>query len=407
MENSTNKIKVGILGHGFIEWGGGIDFIRIISESLVAVDDNIEIHFLFPIAGPNYQTRLQLRRVKKIIYNIIGKSYNLNMTPQSHHLEELVTSISRNTYLHKIDTGMRAIQKISSLNKIDILLPSINPLKNQKIPWIGYLYDYQHAYYPEFFSKEEIASRNIQFKRMLSEASHVIVNAKSVLDDIKKYNPEHQAKIICLPFSAAPKIKWLKLPLIKLDKYRIKDEYFIISNQFWQHKDHITAWHAFALVLKKYPNVQLVCTGETYDYRNPKHFKNLMELADQLKIAHKILILGLINKDEQVGLIRSAIAMIQPSLFEGGPGGGAVYDAVSLGVPCIVSDIKVNRELKEPIVTFFKAGDQKSLAQVMLKKLYNKEIKTATEAEDLIALGVMRRKECGEKLIEIVKNIIK
>lgn len=395
-------MKIGILGHGFMEWGGGIDFLRIVAESLLVADPTVELHFLFPIAGPRYQTRMQLRRLKKIVYKGLGRPYADNKIPNWHHLDNLVSSIGGKSYAHRIDTGMGALRRATKKYQLDVLLPSITPLKNQTVPWIGYLYDYQHAYYPEFFTPAEIAARNSQFENMLASASHVIVNAQAVADDIKRFNPEHRAEIVALPFSAAPNPKWLELEPADLKKYGITGPYFIISNQFWQHKDHKTAWHALALVLRQYPDIQLVCTGETHDYRNPNHFSGLMELAEQLGITHRLLVLGLIPKDEQIRLVRSAIAMVQPSLFEGGPGGGAVFDAISLGVPCIVSDIPVNCELNESGVVFFEVGNFSSLAKKMSQVLEKNNSEFYMMPSELIRFGVNRRKNCGLMLIKIL-----
>lgn len=398
-------MKIGILGHGFMEWGGGIDFLRIVAESLLVADPTVELHFLFPIAGPRYQTRVQLRRLKKVVYKSLGRPYADNKAPNWHHLDDLVSSIGSKSYAHRIDTGMRALRQASKKYQLDVLLPSISPLKNQTVPWIGYLYDYQHAYHPEFFTPEEIETRNGQFQDMLASARHVIVNAQAVADDINRFNPGHQAQIIALPFSAAPNPKWLELGPADLEKHGITGPYFIISNQFWQHKDHITAWHALALVLRQNPDVELVCTGETHDYRNPDHFSNLMHLAEQLGITHRLRILGLIPKNEQISLVRSAVAMVQPSLFEGGPGGGAVFDAVSLGVPCIVSDVQVNRELNEPGVAFFKASDSDSLAEKMLNALAKQELRIQPIPTELMALGIDRRRRCGIVLLNAIHSI--
>lgn len=398
--------RIGILGHGFIEWGGGIDFLRLVAGSLQAADPSVELHFLFPIAGPRYQTRVQLRRFKKVLYKGLGRPYADNKSPNWRHLDELVSSIGGKTYAHRIDTGMEAIRQASKKYQLDVLLPSISPLKNQTVPWIGYLYDYQHAYYPDFFTPEEIATRNAQFQDMLASASHVIVNAQAVADDIKRFHPEHQAEIIALPFSAAPNPKWLEFEPVDLEKHGITRPYFIISNQFWQHKDHITAWHALALVLRQNPDVQLVCTGETHDYRNPVHFNNLMQLAEELGITHQLKILGLIPKDEQIRLVRSAVAMVQPTLFEGGPGGGAVFDAVSLGVTCIVSNVQVNRELNEPSVTFFKARDPASLAEEMLKALTKRKTHIRPLPAELIDMGLTRRRLCGGTLLNAIESTL-
>jgi glycosyltransferase involved in cell wall biosynthesis len=400
-------MKVGILGNGFIEWGGGIDFLRSVTDSLLVADPNIELHFLFPIEGPRYQTRVQLRRLKRVVYKGLGISYADNKTRNWRHLDELVSSMGGKSYAHRIDTGMGALRRASQKYQLDVLLPSISPLKNQTVPWIGYLYDYQHAYYPEFFTPEEIANRNAQFQDMLASASHVIVNAQAVADDIKRFNPEHQAEIIALPFSAAPNPKWLELGPADLEKHGITCPYFIISNQFWQHKDHITAWHALALVLRQNPEVQLVCTGETHDHRNPNYFISLMKLADELGIQRHLRILGLLAKHEQICLLRNSVALIQPTLFEGGPGGGAVFDAVSLGVPCIVSNIKVNLELNESFINFFKAGDSMSLADKMLKLLNeNHKKECINSAEHLVTLGASRRHLCGNLLLSTINTLV-
>jgi glycosyltransferase involved in cell wall biosynthesis len=399
-------MKVGILGHGFIEWGGGIDFVRMVAESLISADPNLELHFLFPIAGPMYQTRIKLRRLKNKLCKNLGWSFVEIRSVNGQLFDDLVTSIGGNSYAHRIDIGMSALRQATKKYRLDVLLPSISPLKGQDVPWIGYLYDYQHAYYPEFFTPHEIAVRNAQFQGMLKTASHVIVNAKAVAEDIKRFNPEHQADIIALPFSAAPNPKWLEFGPADLEKHGILGPYFIISNQFWQHKDHITAWHGLALVLRQNPDVQLVCTGEKNDYRNPGHFSNLMQLAEKLGIMHQLKILGLIPKDEQIRLICSSVAMLQPSLFEGGPGGGAVFDAISLGVPCIVSDVQVNRELNEPSVTFFKARDPASLAEEMLKALDRKDARARSLPADLIALGTDRRQLCGKALLDTIGSTI-
>ena len=51
--------------------------------------------------------------------------------------------------------------------------------------------------------------------------------------------------------------------------------------------------------------------------------------------------------------ISNAKAVLQPTLFEGGRGGGAGPLALSLGTPCILSDINVNLELKGQYGTIF------------------------------------------------------
>jgi glycosyltransferase involved in cell wall biosynthesis len=111
----------------------------------------------------------------------------------------------------------------------------------------------------------------------------------------------------------------------------------------------------------------------------------------------RVKILGLIPKRDQIELLKHCCALIQPTLFEGGPGGGAVYDAFSLGVPALVSDIPVNRELPaDESVRFFPAGDAAALAARMTEQLAKSP--PQFERAELLATGRQRRLAAGEVL---------
>ena len=399
-------MKIGILGEGFENWGGGIDFLRIISESIVYADPSVELHFLFSKSEPHYRLKKIFHFFKATLFKAGGRSYKRSIPLDQMHLIDLVNSIDGNVYIHFIDFEMSSLRKVVKKNKIDVLLPAIKPLKGQNVPWIGYLHDYQHAYIPELFSKKEISARCKHFNLMLKEAKHVIINARSVEEDIKRFNPEYKSKIITLPFSASPNKKWFEITPVDLTTFGIAYPYFIMCNQFWQHKDHLTGWKAFAELLEKFPNVELVCTGEPFDHRNPNYFSTLMNQAENLKIKPRLKILGLISKEDQISLLRQSIALIQPTLFEGGPGGGAVFDAVSLGIRSIVSDIPVNRELNESGVVFFEAGNHFSLAKCMLKEVVNFEEYEEDSSKSLMAAGKKRRVLCGRLLLNEISHTL-
>ena len=49
------------------------------------------------------------------------------------------------------------LNEVCEKNGIDVLFPSISVLsKKISTPWIGYVYDFQHKYYPNLFSKRSI-----------------------------------------------------------------------------------------------------------------------------------------------------------------------------------------------------------------------------------------------------------
>lgn len=398
-------MRIGVLGHGFIEWGGGLDFLRLIIGSLAATAQPVDVHLLMPTRGPRLAARRLLRGSWHAVKRLRAEPVGAARTPNACIVSEFVHSPHLRIESHEIDIGSGAIAAAARRLKLDAMLPSVQPLRLPPgLPWLGYIADFQHAHLPRFFSAEEIAARNRNFADMLQRAPAVIVNARAVAEDIRHFLPDHPAQVVPLPFSAAPNPAWFEWNDPPLAKYGITGPYFIICNQFWQHKDHLTAYRALARLSLNFPQVQLVCTGETSDFRNPEHFAMLCREAASLGIASRLHVLGLVPKRDQIALMRAAIAVVQPTLFEGGPGGGSVFDAVSMGISAIVSDVPVNLEIDEPTVSFFKASDEAALAAAMVDRLRSVPVPRA-EPQQLLDAGQQRRRACGETLLNAVQAL--
>jgi glycosyltransferase involved in cell wall biosynthesis len=188
-------------------------------------------------------------------------------------------------------------------------------------------------------------------------------------------------------------------------KYNLPQKYFVISNQFWIHKDHRTAFKALKLLHKNNKNlsdIAIVCTGATHDYRFPKYFCELEAEIKKMGLEEKIFFLGLVDRRDQIEIIKKSIAMIQPTLFEGGPGGGAVYDAISLGVPTIISDIAVNCEIGDIAQNnfYFKTKDAKNLSEKMLFVVNSHLIRPSNE--QLIINNEKNIHNYGSEIVKII-----
>jgi len=357
----------------------------------------LEMHMLVPDG--------QLRPAWVRLYRRLLKK-DLNgpaQRPPASHIEELVNSHGKAVTVHRLAPDRYALARTARRLSLDVLVPSHNALPADfPTPWVGYIADFQHRYLAHLFSEHERRSRDAHFSAMLGRAKTIIVNSRAAAKDALRFHPEGTSKIFHLPFSAAPQSHWLAAPTHVAEKFGVHGRYFLISNQFWKHKDHLTAFAAFASVANVHPEIHLVCTGATEDYRDPHYFSALKEFLRDRNIAQRVHILGMIPKLEQIELMKSSVALVQPTLFEGGPGGGAVYDAVSLGIPCLVSDIDVNRELDEPLVDFFAAGDAASLAAQM-QKIVGQPRRLLADADSLRQRGAERRAACGRVLLESIE----
>lgn len=405
MENES-KMKIGILAHGFMNWTGGIDFLRSVVLSLKAFQPEVQIIFLVPSKGPRVQLYNTIISVLNWITPLIHKGAAQRAIVSDVEVINMISKISKISEVIKIDIGTRALLNVCNKHEIDILLPSIKPLpKDLAVPWIGYLADFQHKYYPEYFSRIERQRRDKWFLKMLDQASSVLVNSNQTRSDASELAQDAKNKLVCLPFNAAPEKEWLSsVGSQKMNAHILKGPFFIICNQFWKHKGYEVALQAFSQFSKSHPNVRLIITGKTLDTRDPTYFGRIEELINNLGLTSRVDILGLVPKLDQIHLLRSSIALIQPTFFEGGPGGGSVYDAVSVGCSCIISDIAVNRELaSESLVTYFKVGDANDLANVMRDQVdfHKNNFKQPAQLEET---GHIRRQACGRVLFVTVEN---
>ena len=101
--------------------------------------------------------------------------------------------------------------------------------------------------------------------------------------------------------------------------------------------------------------------------------------------------------------MKESIAVIQPTLFEGGPGGGSIYDAISLGVPAIISDIPVNREIDSELLRFFPVGSFKELSIAM--EDFAKYPPQRRKAEDLIKEGRLRTSQLRQTILDAIRFV--
>ncbi len=393
---SVRPRRLGLLAHGFTSWGGGLDFLRGIATGLHHAAPSIELHVLAPTRGP----LVTVRSLSDAARGLLRRSTMAAHRPHPDHLERALAGTD--AILHEIDIGQRALNRATARLGLDALLPAIAPQPEASAPWVGYVFDFQHKHLPQFFTDRERALRDRDFRQMLDNASVVIVNARDVAKDIEHFFPKRKARVFALPFSPAPGSEAFSVSIADArQRHRITGPYFIVCNQFWKHKDHATAFKAFATLANKHSELSLVCTGATSDYRFPDYFNELMQQATQNGLANRIRILGLIPKPDQLALIRGAIALVQPTLFEGGPGGGAVYDAIAVGQRSIVSNIPVNTEIDDSSIIFFEAASPPSLATAMEHALALPPMPATTPTE-LIARGAERRRACGQVLLQAI-----
>jgi len=356
---------------------GGVGLLRLVTRGLQAqVGIQTPLQFLYPDACLDRPGTSKLRLAGENILEALGvESFagRSRSSPDVAQVEDWFADQPGPLDFVAHGTKRSALLDAIESREVDVVLPAFRSLGGCfPVPWVGYIFDFQHRYLPQFFSKRERLSRHLSFGRMLRDAPVVIVNARAVRDDVQRFFPGREERVVHLPFAPDARAEWWRVePRAVRDAYGLPPRYFLICNQFWVHKDHRTAIRALAL-LHADPScrdIALVCTGKQEDFRAAGHFERLSQLVKELRLESSVRFLGIVPKLDQMAIVRSAAAVVQPSLFEGGPGGGAANDAVAVGTPVIASDIPVNREIDLGAVSFFTPSRPDALAQRMREAL--------------------------------------
>jgi glycosyltransferase involved in cell wall biosynthesis len=232
------------------------------------------------------------------------------------------------------------------------------PLGRTRVPWIFWVPDVQHRHFPEFFSRFERTLRDMFFKSALRDAALVVTSSAAARDDLLQAYGASATPIRVLHFVASPRVDLSTLPTRA--QLRVPPRYFHLPNQFWKHKNHAVVIEALAQT----PDVVVLATGAKEDYRNPRHYDELMARVRELGLSERFRHLGMVSHEELIALMYHSVAIINPSLFEGWS--STVEEAKSLGKRVLLSDIAVHREQAPARGQFFPANDPTALGALLL-----------------------------------------
>ena len=370
--------KVAFIGEGMCSWDGGLDFLVNIAKVINRYNE-----FQCILILPRYSSGMLLLR----------KMFRKNIVLEKERIDKAIETFSDRCpeipimFYTKIPQKLERykgerLDRFCIRNGIDVVLPVLsNAFPKLRTPWIGYIPDLQEHYFPDFFSDKEINKRILVRQDQLNYSKYILVTSNTVKEDIYKFFPGRKSELFVTPFAPIAAKEYINTSNVDIEKYHLPEKYFIISNQFWMHKSHLTAFEALKALhqLTMYQNIHIVCTGKMDDYRNEDYCKSLLNKVCEMRMEEFIHFLGYIPKCDQIEIMKHSIALIQPTLLEGDPGGCSTYDAISIGVSCILSDIPVNKEAKRcKDVTYFKVQNYQSLKNEMVKVLEKREQNIST-----------------------------
>lgn len=373
------KIKILFDVNGSDAWIGGVYYLRNILYQVCSSDSIMQKCDIIVVYDEKYAD---------IFDRFQGKA-ELQKYPQGNRAERL----------KKISSAAIAVDWIYYYH--DYKFDPLHLLRKKALYWIP---DFQECYYPDFFSKEEIRKRTKQAKQIVASGHPLILSSNSCREDFLKYYGQNYTNIFVVPFVSAIEDEVRVASRMDkndiVNKYDLQNKrYVMVSNQFWQHKNHATVFQAIAEANKReiLNDLYFVFTGNLDDNRNREYIDTLRTIIKENGLEEKIRILGFISRKDQLALMIGAELIIQPSLFEGW--GTVVEDCKVLDKTIVLSDIPVHKEQKNDKCHLFKANDPCDLLRVLQFALENR-------TKDDIEKGISNMKKDATAYGHRIENLI-
>jgi glycosyltransferase involved in cell wall biosynthesis len=201
--------------------------------------------------------------------------------------------------------------------------------------------------FPHQFRKKDLYTLVNWTKRSVKQASHIFTISQFSKKEIE-YFYNYPASQITVTYPGIANLKSQNSPVsprlsrgrakpqlkIKIfTKYKIeKNKYFLYIGTLQPRKNLIRLIEAFAQIISHQPLVidYLVVVG-----KKGWLYQEIFEKVKTLGVEKNIIFTGYVEEEEKAVLLKNALALVLPSLYEGF--GMPVLEAMQLGCPVIVS----------------------------------------------------------------------
>lgn len=213
------------------------------------------------------------------------------------------------------------------LDKIDLYFCPFGAIWPRPVPKpsVVTVHDIQEQFFPQFFTKEALWSRDYHYKPSMKIADKVITISEFSKDSIVRFHgiSEEKIHVAYHGFYMTDK-KQVSFPL--------PDKYIFYPANRWLHKNHDNLLRAL-VILKKEKGIAVDCVFTGFDV--PGGYP-LQEKVDEYELTDQIKIIGYVNVENLKFIYKNAAMLCFPSLFEGF--GMPLVEAMASGCPVACSN---------------------------------------------------------------------
>lgn len=344
--------------------GGGITYIYNVLHQIAKID---KINHYFVFVYP------------KIISNLKIEASNIKL---------IAPSFPYKSFVHRIVWEQIILRRFIRKNKIDLLIS----LGNFALLFAGVkqvLFNRNALYFSRFY-EQDLLRRKLyrkwlanQLKRKLAQLSILmadvnIVPTMSFINFIKQYGWVDKAKFINIPhgFDKNFFIRNLNsLPQVILEKLKLNEPYrrILLVSHYNYFRNFETLVKAIPYMKEK-EKILLVLTTEIKEGAVYGSFDatSTSKLIDKLGVRSDIAMLGFVPYELLHQLYKLCDLVVFSSYAESF--GHPMVEAMAMGLPVVVSDTEVHKEVCGNAAVYFNVFNERDLAQKCLNILTNSSL---------------------------------
>lgn len=232
------------------------------------------------------------------------------------------------------------------------------------LPVIAWIPDFQHRHLRHMFTRKGYWRRELGFQAEIAAGRTIMLSSEDARRDCERFYSRTVGRTRAVRFAVPPgEPPTLAESRAVAGRHGLPEHFLFMPNQLSKHKNHLLVLDALALLRERGRGVVVVSSGKQLDERHPDHFPAVKARLEALCLRSEFRMLGMIPYPDLAALMRSSVALLNPSLFEGWS--TPVEEARALGVPLVLSDLGVHREQAGTGASYFDRHSAASLADAL------------------------------------------
>ncbi|MGQ9626892.1 MAG: glycosyltransferase family 4 protein [Anaerolineae bacterium] len=264
------------------------------------------------------------------------------------------------------------------------------------------IHDLAFLIYPHFLTKES-ARYYGQIDQAVRHTDHIIAVSEKTKQDTIRLLGVPESKVTVIYEAANPIFRPLNdeesLRRIKV-KYNIERDYILFVSTIEPRKNVPTLLRAYRQLLDNYKlPIQLVIAG-----RQGWLSDEVFALAQELKLAGKVLFLGRVPTEDLVYLYNGAKLLVHPSFYEGF--GLPPLEAMACGTPVVVSNVSALPEVVGDAAILVDPSDVSALTVGIWRVLTDSDLRAEMVAKGFKRAACFSWQKAAKQTLEVYHRVI-